>query len=52
MEYLHHANFGIGVLGVEVIVFGVLSRFIRFVRAEISAARGASVESDNTNEVL
>jgi uncharacterized membrane protein len=46
MEYLHHASFGIGVLGVLVIVFGVLCGLIRFVRAEFSAARGASVDEE------
>ncbi len=37
MDYLHHASFGIGVLGVLVIVFGVLSGLVRFVRAEFFA---------------
>jgi len=46
MEYLHHASFGIGVLGVLVIVFGVLCGLIRFVRAEFSAARGLSVDEE------
>ena len=46
MEYLHHASFGIGVLGVLVIVFGVLCGLIRFVRAEFSAARGQSVDEE------
>ena len=46
MEYLHHASFGIGVLGVLVIVFGVLCGLIRFVHAEFSAARGASVDEE------
>src|ERR1700752_776378 len=44
MEYLHHASFGIGVLGVFVIVFGVLCGLVRFVRAELSAARGLAVD--------
>lgn len=44
MSYLHHASFGIGVLGVFVIVFGVLSGVVRFVRAELSAARGLAVD--------
>ena len=44
MTYLHHASFGIGVLGVLVIVFGVLSGLVRFVRAEFSAARGLAVD--------
>ena len=46
MNYLHHASFGIGVLGVLVIVFGVLSGLVRFVRAEFSAARGLVVDED------
>lgn len=46
MEYLHHASFGIGVLGVGVIVFGVLSGLVRFVRAEVAAARGSSVDEE------
>src|SRR6266542_132555 len=46
MEYLHHASFGIGVLGVLVIVFGVACGLVRFVRAEFRAARGADVEDD------
>src|SRR5262249_33376022 len=44
MEYLHHASFGIGLLGVMVIVFGVLCGLVRFIRAEITAARGESVD--------
>jgi uncharacterized membrane protein len=46
MEYLHHTSFGIGVLGVLVIVFGVLCGLVRFVRAEFSAARGLSVDEE------
>ena len=46
MEYLHHASFGIGVLGVLVIVFGVLCGLVRFVRSECSAARGVVVEEE------
>ena len=46
MNYLHHASFGIGVLGVLVIVFGVLSGLVRFVRAELSAARGMAVDEE------
>src|SRR6266481_7526896 len=46
MEYLHHASFGIGVLGVLMIVFGVACGVVRFVRAEFRAARGADVEDD------
>src|SRR5690349_21847697 len=46
MEYLHHASFGIGVLGVLVIVFGVLCGLVRFVRSEFAAARGSSVDEE------
>src|SRR5919109_1572080 len=46
MEYLHHATFGIGVLGVLVIVFGVVSGVVRFVRSEVAAARGTDVEAE------
>jgi uncharacterized membrane protein len=46
MEYLHHATFGIGVLGVLVIACGVVCGVVRFVRAEFAAARGADVESE------
>ena len=46
MEYPHHTSFGIGVLGVLVIVFGVACGLVRFVRAELRAARGADVEDD------
>jgi uncharacterized membrane protein len=46
MSYLHHTSFGIGVLGVLVIVFGVIGGLIRFVRAELSAARGLSVDEE------
>src|SRR5215468_7907466 len=46
MEYLHHASFGVGVLGVLVIVFGVLCGLVRFVRAEFSAARGLGVDQE------
>ena len=46
MEYLHHTSFGIGVLGVLVIVFGVLCGLVRFVRAEFSAARGLGVDEE------
>lgn len=45
MEFLHQASFGISVLGVLVIVFGVLGGLGRFIRSEIAAARGADVES-------
>jgi len=46
LDYLHHASFGIGVLGVLVIVFGVACGLVRFVRSEIRVARGADVEDD------
>jgi uncharacterized membrane protein len=46
MEYLHHASFGIGVLGVLVIVFGVFNGLVRFIRSEFCAARGLSVDEE------
>jgi uncharacterized membrane protein len=46
VEYLHHASFGISVLGVLVIVFGVLRGLVCFARSELSSARGASVEGE------
>ncbi len=46
MEYLHHTSFGIGVLGVLVIVFGVVAGVLRFVRTEFRAAAGANVAVD------
>ena len=46
MEYLHHATFGIGLLGVLVIIFGVMSGLVRFLRSEASALRGATVEGE------
>jgi uncharacterized membrane protein len=46
MVYLHHASFGIGVLGVLIIIFGVLSGLVRFVRAEFLAARGLVVDEE------
>jgi uncharacterized membrane protein len=46
MEYLHHTSFGIGVLGVLVIVFGVACGLVRFIVAELRAVRGADVEDD------
>src|SRR5881296_3057012 len=46
MEYLHHSSFGISVLGVLVIVFGVLCGLLRFLRSEFLAARGGNVETE------
>jgi len=46
MEYLPHVSFGIGVLGVLVIVFGVTSGLFRLLRSEVRAARGLSVDRD------
>ena len=46
MDYLHHTSFGIGVLGVLVIVFGVANGLARFVRSELRAARGVNVDED------
>jgi uncharacterized membrane protein len=46
MNYLHHASFGIGVLGVLVIVFGVVGGLVRFARAEFLAIQGRDVDED------
>ena len=46
MEYLHHVSFGIGILGVLVIVFGVAGGLARFLRSEVQSARGRNVEED------
>jgi uncharacterized membrane protein len=46
MEYLHHASFGIGVLGVLVICFGVAGGLWRFLRSEVLAVRGVNVSED------
>jgi len=46
MNYLHHASFGIGVLGVLIIVFGVAAGMVRFLRAEFLFVRGRDVEDD------
>ena len=46
MNYLHQTSFGIGVLGVLVICFGVASGVFRFLRSEIRAARGANADED------
>lgn len=46
LEYLHHATFGISLLGVLVIVFGVLCGVVRFLRSEVSAVRGTNVEGE------
>jgi uncharacterized membrane protein len=46
MVYLHHASFGIGVLGVVVIMFGVAAGLLRFVRTEIRATNGTNVADE------
>ena len=46
MELLHPTSFGIGALGVLVIVFGVACGLVRFVHAEYRAACGAEIEVD------
>jgi uncharacterized membrane protein len=46
MEYLHHATFGVSVLGVLVILIGALCGVARFLRSEVSALRGANVEGE------
>src|ERR1043165_7603433 len=46
MEYLHHTSFGIGVLRVLVIVFGVASGLFCFLRSEVLAVRGVNVDEE------
>jgi uncharacterized membrane protein len=46
MEYLHHTSLSIGVLGVLVIVFGVASGLLRFLRSEVLAVRGVNVDEE------
>lgn len=46
MDYLHHASFGIGVLGVLVLMFGVVGGLFRFVRSELLSLRGVDVNED------
>src|SRR3974390_950183 len=46
MDYLHQTSFGIGVLGVLVIVFGVAGGLVRLLRAEFLSACGRNVEDD------
>jgi uncharacterized membrane protein len=43
IEYLHYATSAVGILGVLVIIFGVLSGGVRFVRSELLSARGMNV---------
>lgn len=44
MNYLHHTSFGIGALGVVVIVFGVVSGLLRFAHAEFRSTQGVNVD--------
>src|SRR5215813_12364589 len=46
MDYLHNVSFGIGMLGVLVIVFGVAGGVARLLRSEVQSARGRNVEED------
>ena len=46
MVYLHDASFGIGVLGVMVIVLGVAGGLVRFIRSEFLFVRGGNVDDD------
>ena len=46
MNYFHHASFGISLLGVLVIIFGVLCGVVRFLRSEVASARGANIEGE------
>ena len=45
-SYLHDASFGIGVLGVMVIVLGVAGGLVRFIRSELLFLRGGNVDGD------
>ena len=46
MDYVHQVSFGIGILGVLVIVFGVAGCVARFFRSEIQSDPGRNVEAD------
>ena len=46
MNYLHQTSFGIGVLGVLVIIYGVFIGLLRFLRTEVHALRGLNVAAD------
>jgi uncharacterized membrane protein len=46
MKYLQHASFGISILGMGVIAFGVLGGLARFLRSELAAMRGGEVEGE------
>ncbi len=52
MDWLHHTSFGIGVLGVLVICFGVAGGLIRFVHAEFRATSGANVDEERKRTSL
>ncbi|HEX5221392.1 MAG TPA: DUF1622 domain-containing protein [Verrucomicrobiae bacterium] len=45
-EYLHHASFAIGLLGMLVICFGVAGGLIRFVNSEVHSARGLDMDAE------
>ena len=46
IKFLHHVSFGVGILGVLVIIFGVAGGVVRFLRSEVLSARGTNVEDD------
>jgi uncharacterized membrane protein len=46
MNHLHHISSAIEILGVLVIVFGVFGGTVRFIRSEVHAVRGVSVDGD------
>ncbi len=46
MEFLNHATFGIGILGVLVIVYGVVIGLLWFVRSEVQTLRGTNVDGE------
>jgi len=45
-EFLRQATFGVSILGVLVIMFGVFCGGVRFLRAEVSALQGGNVETE------
>ena len=46
MDYLHQTSFGVGILGVLVIIYGVVIGLLRFLRTEVHALRGLKVAAD------
>jgi uncharacterized membrane protein len=46
MDYLHHISFGVGALGVLVILYGVVGGMFHFVRTESRACWGRDVSAE------